>query len=210
MAYKDEEKRKEYYRNYMKERRDWYRSHSCCTECGQQDAYTLGGRRYCFDCTEKKALCIKSEESKHNKSEYEKKRTQTAIEQGVCVRCKKRKAIDGRKQCAICTFRDRQRYKKQHEGEIPRHLRSKYNLCYKCGNELDGQRRSNGEKSKLCSACYNSSPALPKTRILYAPFCTTEKSLDAWKKALKKREELLSSGVYDYIPVVHIEQKGMK
>lgn len=54
MGYKNIEDRRAYHRQYQKERRQWYKEHHYCTECGKQDARTLIGKRYCFDCLEKR------------------------------------------------------------------------------------------------------------------------------------------------------------
>lgn len=45
--------RKEYQREYKREQRIWRKKHHFCTECGKKDAYTIGGRRLCFECAEK-------------------------------------------------------------------------------------------------------------------------------------------------------------
>lgn len=47
------EDRRAYQRKYMKELRDWRKAHHCCTSCGKKDAYTICGRRLCFECNEK-------------------------------------------------------------------------------------------------------------------------------------------------------------
>ena len=48
MAYKSIEDRRTYHREYMQERRAFYREHHLCTECGREDAYTLNGHPRCF------------------------------------------------------------------------------------------------------------------------------------------------------------------
>lgn len=54
MAYKNIEDRRAYHRKYMQERRQWYIAHHLCSECGQEDARTMIGKRMCFDCYEKR------------------------------------------------------------------------------------------------------------------------------------------------------------
>ena len=51
MAYKSIEDRRAYHRQYMKERRDFFRQHHLCTECGKEDAYTMAGHTRCFEHT---------------------------------------------------------------------------------------------------------------------------------------------------------------
>ena len=190
MGYKNIEDKRDYHRNYIKERRQWFKDHHMCTECGKQDAYTLNGRARCYECNEKhnksNAKNNKSEERiQHTKQYREQKR-----EEGYCVRCLKRKAESNKLHCSVCLAQNRIRLKEQRSSDIPRNERGNYNLCYRCGNPLDGQLKSNGEKSKLCSECYSKAPKF-----------INQKSLDAWQEVLKKREELLANGTYDYIPI---------
>lgn len=49
MSYKNIEDKRAYHRQYMAERRAFFREHHLCTECGQEDAYTLAGRPRCFE-----------------------------------------------------------------------------------------------------------------------------------------------------------------
>lgn len=201
MGYKNIEDRRAYHREYMKEHRRWMKEHYMCTECGKQDAYTLNGRARCYECNEKhnkiNTKYNNSEEKKKcNKQYYEQKR-----ENGYCVRCGKRMVESNKSHCSICLTQNRIRLKEQRCSDISRSERFNYNLCYRCGKPLDGQLKSNGEKSKLCSECYSKAPKPPKTRIIYTPFFINQKSLDVWQEVLKKREELLANGTYDYIPI---------
>lgn len=108
MGYKNIEDNRAYHRQYMKERRQWYKEHHCCTECGKQDARTLIGKRCCFDCLEKRTgktcgisenlLKTKSQRvwQKHEipKSEY--------YANGLCALCGQHPFITGKKVCQIC------------------------------------------------------------------------------------------------------------
>lgn len=200
MGYKNIEDKRDYHRNYIKERRQWFKDHRMCTECGKQDAYTLNGRARCFECNEKhNQSCIKN--NSENKKQYNKKYQEQKRENGFCVRCGKHKAESNKLHCSVCLAQNRIRLKEQRSSDIPRSERRNYNLCYRCGNPLDGQLKSNGEKSKLCSECYNKAPKPPKIRIIYTPLFINQKSLDTWQEVLKKREELLANGTYDYIPI---------
>ena len=51
MAYKNIEDKRTYHRQYMKDRRAFFRQHHLCTECGKEDAYTMNGHPRCFDHT---------------------------------------------------------------------------------------------------------------------------------------------------------------
>lgn len=54
MAYKNIEDRRAYQKQYMRERREWYKEHGWCTACGKEDARTMIGKTLCFDCFVKK------------------------------------------------------------------------------------------------------------------------------------------------------------
>lgn len=51
MAYKNVEDRRAYHKKYMRERRELYRRIGLCTECGNEDAYTIAGHPRCFEHT---------------------------------------------------------------------------------------------------------------------------------------------------------------
>jgi hypothetical protein len=109
MAFRNIEDRRAYDRQWHKERREWLRSHKFCVRCKTQDAYTLAGRYYCYECAEK--------ERGHPLPEP--------------------KWDDEPK-----------------EPKISRFERQGYGLCYRCGAPLDGAKKRNGDKSKLCCRCY--------------------------------------------------------
>ena len=50
MPYKDSEES----RRYMRDRRELFRRLKVCSWCQKQDAYTLAGRWYCFECSERR------------------------------------------------------------------------------------------------------------------------------------------------------------
>lgn len=54
MSYKSIEDRRAYHRQYMKERRNLFREHGFCAECGKEDAYTMNGHYRCFECQDKR------------------------------------------------------------------------------------------------------------------------------------------------------------
>lgn len=107
MAYKNVEDRRAYHRQYMRERREWLMAHHLCSECGQQDAYTMTGKRCCFDCLEKRRghpleidFDIKPKQEKiwqkHDvpKREY--------YENGLCAICGQHPHIKGHRTCQGC------------------------------------------------------------------------------------------------------------
>lgn len=50
-GYKNIEDKRAYHRQYMRERREFFRQHHLCTECGKEDAYTMNGHPRCFEHT---------------------------------------------------------------------------------------------------------------------------------------------------------------
>ncbi len=208
MAYKNIEDRRAYHKQYMKERRAWFKSLHFCTECGKQDAYTLNGRNRCYECSEKHNKQSNTERHKERNKEYAKTVYTKCIEQKICTQCHKRKPTPGRKICLICLAISRNRYLEKNAGNTLRHQRSSYGLCYICGKELDGQLKTDGRESKLCSHCYSRRNKMPRTRVLFTPHSSSEKALAAWEKCLAKREELLANGTYDYIPIVNVQPRG--
>lgn len=77
-----------------------------CRDCGKEDAYTISGRTYCFDCAEKQRLhkqaIRETEEGRNKNRENSKKTRERRKEQGLCERCGKRKHESGMTCCRIC------------------------------------------------------------------------------------------------------------
>ena len=80
----------------MRERRKWYREHNCCTECGKQDAYTIGGRCRCYECNEKKRInegyspevdSLFFSKPKQDRKDYSTIPREQYIERGMCYIC---------------------------------------------------------------------------------------------------------------------------
>ena len=71
------------------------------------------------------------------------------VEQGICTRCGKRKAISGKKKCGICLAKDAEIHRKKYADRPNiREYRKENNLCYFCGNPIDLPDGNN-----ICSAC---------------------------------------------------------
>ena len=120
-----------------------------CPVCQKNKLF--GSEKQCIDCREKaykrrKELTPEQKEKHYAKvREYAHKRTAERIEKGICTKCGKRKATEGKRRCAICREKDNQYARLRYQpGEKER--REKNNLCYHCGAELDTNTRS-------CSKC---------------------------------------------------------
>lgn len=82
----------------------WYKSRGICPRCHAKDASK--GKVYCLDCLDKEAVATMIYKSKHDTKEnnriFCRDRYQKAKEEGICVRCFKRKARDGKISCQMC------------------------------------------------------------------------------------------------------------
>lgn len=98
MAYKNMEDRRAYHSEYMRERRKWFKEHKCCTECGEQDAYTLGGRSMCYECNKKRRIyqgytsdidSLSFSKMRKDRKDYNKIPREQFIKRGMCYLCGK-------------------------------------------------------------------------------------------------------------------------
>lgn len=128
------------------ERSEYFHLNSRCKRCGKQDAYTLTGRSYCFECEEKNKLWrsqnYKKYGNKSMKGRYEKLKSK-----GLCVDCGKRSAEPNRTRCKRCLVKNNSSAKKT-QGKQPRLDEN----CWLCNQ------RPPIENTKLCAVC------LPKAR----------------------------------------------
>jgi hypothetical protein len=139
---------------YVKETRAFYREMGMCSECGKNKVF--GSEKTCIDCQikqqERRIKRHQSEEQriKDNqcRSKGAKMRYRERLETGICTRCGKRKAAQGKKKCQICLDKDalihRQRY---FDKPNERERRIENRLCYHCGQPLTT------ETGKSCKAC---------------------------------------------------------
>lgn len=132
-----------------------------CVWCGKQDARTLIGKIYCFDCLEKKNAQEKKWFSDPEHIEAlranQRERYRSLKEQGICVCCKKRKAEPGRVSCKYCLAKNRRRMKHK---------------------SRDATRRNKREEIAKgnCAVCF--APAVPGYKLC-------EKHLETIRKASK-------------------------
>lgn len=127
-----------------------YRVQGLCGNCGKEDAYTMNGHAYCFECTEKKRMYYHN-----NKSHYStvaKERRERLKSEGICVMCGKNKAIPEHTLCEKCRNiqlrRDRIRRMRAHK-KITYTDAVYMGLCTQCKKEpsIKGKR--------LCQKCYD-------------------------------------------------------
>lgn len=142
-----------------KERREFYKAHGICCQCGREKA--TKGRSYCLNCLdkisisgykyratwseEKKAEYLKRA-AKHHKRLYNERKAA-----GICVDCGKKKVEENRVRCGICLDKQRRRQEKirrQNDNIIPRELYGVDGNCACCGRPV------RGENEKCCERCY--------------------------------------------------------
>lgn len=136
----------------QREEYHWAKENHLCVQCHKQDAYTLSGRVHCFECTQKdKEYRQKSYWKDPEKDKIRKqKKHDESEQQGVCVRCHKRKPIDGLKMCPTCLAKNRKKYRiwAEKNGITPRGDLDYNDLCYMCHKEKKMKNR------KMCKSCY--------------------------------------------------------
>lgn len=141
--------------------REFYRKNGICPECGKNKLF--GDEKTCPECRAKaqnrKNNCTDEQKQKYRESQNEKRRKlhKERAKKGICTRCGRRKAVAGKKKCAICQEKENEQKRKKNSNGIRRSERPKYKLCYLCGKELD---REGG----LCKKCAESQKShFPKT-----------------------------------------------
>ena len=135
-------------RVYHRENREFYRKNHLCTECGKNSVPEE--ERICPECRAKRANLRKSHTDEQKKMFREKQNSlyMERVEQGICTRCGKRKAISGKKKCGICLAKDAEIHRKKYADRPNiREYRKENNLCYFCGDPIDLH------MSNTCSKC---------------------------------------------------------
>lgn len=143
----DEQKKRK--NECAKQNRQWKKERHLCTCCGKQDAYTLVGRSFCYECCEKERKRKRSNQamSKIYAQRYEKYHKNIAL--GICPICGKREVTDGHINCQLCRAKKAQREAKYrfNRGVLPRCLLDGVDRCAVCGaeNVVEGH--------KVCMRC---------------------------------------------------------
>lgn len=118
-----------------------------CVRCRKQDAYTLGGRTYCFECAEKNRLAqaeARKDPVKREKANQKaRERAARLAENGQCVQCGGI-AIEGKRRCKRCQ-NITNKWFREHRARTPRLLGV---VCWRCNKSPC----ENGKK--LCKECY--------------------------------------------------------
>lgn len=142
MPYTDKEKKRANGAKYSRESRAFWKSMHRCIDCTKQDAYTLGGRARCEQCSEKRREYNREYHRAHSELIQERGRRAYAERKaaGLCAKCGRELEDTTFTHCARCRARDAERHRKDD-------LRGVGGLCACCGREK-------AENGKLCPACY--------------------------------------------------------
>lgn len=139
-------------REYEKETRDFCRKNHICTECRKERVY--GSDKICFECRAKKnnrrAKTTDEQRQKSNERfrEQQNHLYEQRVEQGICTRCGKRSAADGKKKCVVCLKKDAEAHRRKNFDKInTKEYRKENHLCYFCGGEIEDN------TVNACSSC---------------------------------------------------------
>ena len=138
---------------YRRESRIFYKQNGICPVCGKERLF--GDENQCISCRQKayerrKPLTDEQKE-RYGKCFREQQNSlyKERAESGICTRCGKYKAENGKKKCRICLDKDAEMHRKRtYNKKSTREYRKENHLCYHCGKEID---RATGE---ICQSCW--------------------------------------------------------
>ena len=132
--------KREYMRQYKKERYEYLKRLGICVECGSEDAWN--GRTKCLQClhsTKEASEAARSEDSKKQRKKYLSKKRDLCVAFGICRECLKREVAEGKLRCNRCITKQKVRY--ANKTSLKREDRTALGLCYFCGEEaLEGKK----------------------------------------------------------------------
>jgi len=132
----DREAFRKHARERMRQRKAEARANGLCSRCCKEPADK--GYKTCWRCRANNRGTIRhrvmSDEQKQRNAELAKARKEERIEKHICVRCGKRPAQEGGKECRICRAKiNTKRREKAHErGVIPREMGGDGLYCRRC------------------------------------------------------------------------------
>lgn len=126
-----------------REERKWYQGHKICPRCRRIE---IGPSESC--CPECRAkLCAnvmknrKREQYNEEHAVWSKKAYANCVENGICTRCRKRKADNGYRTCGICREKDGVTRQVRNNAQFNREIKEKQGLCCFCNEKaLPGYR----------------------------------------------------------------------
>lgn len=144
----------------------YYKALHRCVNCHKQDAYTLNGRSYCFECAERFRAYNQKYRDNGGESDRQKRRKEERAKSRadhVCVRCGK--PLPKGSPYAMCDkhrayFRNHKRAeveKKRGYSAGDAQRRMQYGLCFFCGKPVKEGFTTYGTRFKVCDEHYNTS-----------------------------------------------------
>lgn len=149
-----EECRKKY-TDYRRESKQFFRKIGICPECGKNKLF--GDEKMCPECLARQAerrarhpiSDDKQKEYSETFKEYSRNLYAERKKAGICTKCGKRKAVQGKAKCAICQSKDNAIHRKRNEKKQNiREYRRENHLCYFCGEPIG---RPQGQ---ICQKCW--------------------------------------------------------
>lgn len=142
----------------------FWKGRNRCVSCHKQDAYTLNGRAYCYECAERARAynqAFRDRGGEAARAERRKREMATARENHVCTRCGK--PLPKNSKYVMCDkHRAYFRVSKRAEMEKKRGVnqgdaqnRPSYGLCFFCGHPVKAGFSTYGVRYKVCDDCYN-------------------------------------------------------
>lgn len=139
-------------KNYNAKRtREYMIATQRCCLCHKQDAYTLNGRHYCADCTERRRQHSKRYWERHRDEINERRRKRSAEkyherkEAGLCVYCGKPSGSYAK--CKQCRAKEMSWYVKRMIARGENYPRGDNGFCWKC-NKVPAE-----EGKRFCAEC---------------------------------------------------------
>lgn len=158
--------------------RIFYQSIGICPRCRAEKIY--GEEKVCIECKHKltqEVLATRNKETYNkNHAEWSRKTHKLMVEQGICYRCRKRKADFGYKTCGICRTKLRE-YRREKDYKC---RRNEQGLCYYCNEPVK-------QGYKICEKHYQSN--LYKTHSEKAVQARRGLSREYYANYIKGKEE---------------------
>ena len=117
-----------YKTTYAQDVRELCKRNKLCVRCREKDAYTMAGRFYCYECSEKNKEILRAYYAKNKQKyyEYNKNRAEKLAENKLCPRCGKPNKSKF-KTCEMCRAQKRAAYHQKKEIKIE--------ICLWCDNK---------------------------------------------------------------------------
>ena len=135
---------------YVNETRKWYQQNGICPRCGKEKLH--GDEKNCLGCTTKSYIyMIQTRDKEHYNEthrEWSRRTHHEFIANGICTRCRKRKADYGFKTCGICRAKIAESRRLRRPAKLSKSERAEIGLCYFCSDPVK-------PGYKTCQRCYD-------------------------------------------------------